>query len=47
MIAAMQELCASFGTVSTASAGRDHLVIDVREHAGINLEPVGAATSNP
>jgi poly-gamma-glutamate capsule biosynthesis protein CapA/YwtB (metallophosphatase superfamily) len=36
---AMQKLCAPFGTVSTASAGMTHLVIDVHQHAGINLEP--------
>jgi poly-gamma-glutamate capsule biosynthesis protein CapA/YwtB (metallophosphatase superfamily) len=43
MITAMQELCAPFGTVPTSAAGQDRLVIDVREHAGINLEPVEAA----
>lgn len=43
MIAAMQELCSSFGTVSTPSATDDCLTIDVLQHAGINLEPVDAA----
>lgn len=38
MITAMQELCATFGTVSTVSAGLDHLVIDVLKHAGMNHE---------
>ncbi|MDZ4403624.1 CapA family protein [Prosthecobacter sp.] len=42
MITAMQELCAPFGTVSTASAGSDRLVIDVLQHAGINREPVAS-----
>jgi poly-gamma-glutamate synthesis protein (capsule biosynthesis protein) len=43
MIAAMQELCSSFGTVSTASDKHDCLTIDVLQHAGINREPVDAA----
>lgn len=43
MIKAMQELCSSFGSVSTASANHDCLSIDVLQHAGINLEPVDAA----
>lgn len=43
MIAAMQELCSSFGTVATPSATDDCLTIDVLQHAGINLEPVDAA----
>jgi poly-gamma-glutamate capsule biosynthesis protein CapA/YwtB (metallophosphatase superfamily) len=40
MIQAMQDLCCPFGTVANASANHDHLVIDVLQHAGVNLEPI-------
>jgi poly-gamma-glutamate capsule biosynthesis protein CapA/YwtB (metallophosphatase superfamily) len=40
MIAEMQDLCISFGTVMGQSEAPYHLTIDVREHAGINLEPM-------
>lgn len=43
MIDEMQDLCISFGTVTGRSEAPYHLTIDVREYAGINLEPMAAA----
>ena len=43
MVAEMQDRCSAFGTVAGLSEYPCHLTIDVREHDGINFEPMEVA----